>query len=137
VKTGAQFYQEDVLQGVLKPPNMTVLNIQKWVFQQDSAPAHKTKTTQEWLRRKVPAFNGAEVWPSGSKDLTACTLTVGCFGGYGCRKRHNNSDKLKRCILKAAADIPLEMGRYALAEWPERLKACFGAEGGHFRVTLL
>jgi len=45
VKTGAQVYQEDVLQGVVKPLNAIVFNGQKWVFQQDSAPAHKAKTT--------------------------------------------------------------------------------------------
>jgi len=35
VKTGARVYQEGVLQGVVKPHNMTVFNGQKWVFQQD------------------------------------------------------------------------------------------------------
>jgi hypothetical protein len=29
----------------------------------------KAKTTQEWLRRNVPAFNSAEDWLSGSPDL--------------------------------------------------------------------
>jgi len=47
VKTGGRVYQEDVLQGVVKPRNTTVFIGQKWVFQQDSAPAHKAKTTQE------------------------------------------------------------------------------------------
>jgi hypothetical protein len=35
VKTGARVYQEDVLQGVVKPLNTTVFSGQKWVFQQD------------------------------------------------------------------------------------------------------
>jgi len=34
--------------------------------------------------------------------------------------------------VKAAAEIPLETVRAAIAEWSERLKACFKAEGGHF-----
>jgi len=34
--------------------------------------------------------------------------------------------------MKATADIRLETVRAAIAEWPERLKACVGAEGGHF-----
>jgi inhibitor of nuclear factor kappa-B kinase subunit alpha len=46
VKTGPRVYQEDMLQGVVKPRNTTVVSRQKWVFQQDSAPAHKTKTIQ-------------------------------------------------------------------------------------------
>jgi hypothetical protein len=36
--------------------------------------------------------------------------------------------------MKAAAEIPLEMMRAVIAEWPERLKACIGAEGGHFEL---
>jgi inhibitor of nuclear factor kappa-B kinase subunit alpha len=68
VKTGAQVYQEDVLQGVVKPLNTNVFSGQKWVFQQDSAPAHKTKMTQEWLRTNIPAFMSAEDWPLGSPD---------------------------------------------------------------------
>jgi len=49
-----------------------------------------------------------------------------------CRKHRNNLDSLKRSLLKAAAEIPLEMVRTAKAEWLEHLKACAWAEGGHF-----
>ena len=69
VETGARVYQEDVLQGVVKPLNTTVFNNQKWVFQQDSAPTHMARTTREWLRRHVPTFISAEDWTSGSLDL--------------------------------------------------------------------
>jgi len=64
-----QSVSRNLLQGVVKPLNTNLFNGQKWVFQQDSAPAHKAKTTQEWLRRHVPAFINAEDWPSGSPDL--------------------------------------------------------------------
>ena len=42
---------------------------QEWVFQQDSAPAHNAKTTQEWLRKNPMAFISVENWSSGSADL--------------------------------------------------------------------
>jgi hypothetical protein len=45
------------------------------------------------------------------------------------RKRHNNLESLKRSLVKAAAEIPLETVCAARAEWPERLKACVEAEG--------
>ena len=44
-ETGAKVYQEDMLQGVVKQLNMIIFSGQEWVFQQDSAPAHKAKTT--------------------------------------------------------------------------------------------
>jgi len=41
-------------------------------------------------------------------------------------------ESLRRTLLKAAAEIHLETKRAATAEWPEHLKACVEAEGGHF-----
>jgi len=133
VKTGAGVYQEDVLQGVVKPLYTTVFIGQKWVFQQDSAAANKAKTTQEWLRRNVPSFISAEDWLSGSPDLNPLDYKLwAVLEDKTCRKCHNNLDSLKRSLMKAAAEIPLETVRASIAEWPERLKACVGAESGHF-----
>jgi hypothetical protein len=67
--TGVRLYQEDVLQGVVKQLNMTIFRGQKWVFKQDSISPQKAKTTQVWLRRKLPAFIRAENWLLGSADL--------------------------------------------------------------------
>jgi inhibitor of nuclear factor kappa-B kinase subunit alpha len=46
-QTGARVYQEDLLKRVVKPLNTTVFSGQKWVFQQNSAPAHKSKKNQK------------------------------------------------------------------------------------------
>ena len=117
VKSGARVYQEGMLQRVVKPLNTTVLNGQNWVFQQDSAPAHKTKTTQEWLRRNVPAFISAENWPSGSPDLSPLDYELwAVLEDMACRKRHNNLNSLKRSLVKTVAEIPLETARAVIAE---------------------
>ena len=47
VKTKAKNYQEDILEGVVKPLNQTLFASDSWVFQQDDAPAHKARTTQQ------------------------------------------------------------------------------------------
>jgi inhibitor of nuclear factor kappa-B kinase subunit alpha len=126
-------YQEDVLQGVVKPLNMIVLSGQRWAFQQDSAPAHKAKMTQEWLWRNVPAYINAEVWPSGSPDLNPLDYKLwAVLEDMACRKCHNNLDSLKRSLVKTVAEIPLETVHAAIADWPKHLKACVGAEGSHF-----
>jgi hypothetical protein len=49
-----------------------------------------------------------------------------------CWKHHNNLESLRRSIVKAAAESPLETERATTAEWPEHLKACIKAQGGHF-----
>jgi len=76
-ETGVWVYQEDVLQGVVKHLNMTFFSGQEWVFQQDSVPAPKAKTTQEWLRRNLPAFISAENWLSGSAVSQPWTINWG------------------------------------------------------------
>ena len=135
VKTGAQVYQEDVLQAVVKPLNTAIFSGQKWVFQQDSAPAHKAKMTQELLWRNVLAFISAEDWHSGSPDLNPLDYKLwAVLEGMACQKRQNNLDSLKRYCVKGAAEIPLEMVCAMIAEWLGRLKACVRAEGGHFEL---
>lgn len=69
VKTSAKVYQEDVLNSLVKPLNESLFKDLHWVFQQDSAPAHKARTTQEWLKNSLPEFIAAEDWPFGSPDL--------------------------------------------------------------------
>ncbi|CAK1594830.1 unnamed protein product [Parnassius mnemosyne] len=40
-----------------------------WVFQQDSAPALRAKSTQDWLAAREIDFIRHEDWPSSSPDL--------------------------------------------------------------------
>jgi len=114
----------------VKPLNITVFNGQKLVSQQDSAPAHMAKTTQEWLQRHVPAFISTEDRPSGSPDLNPLDYKLwAVLEDVTCGKHHNNLESLRRSLVKAAAEILLETVCAATAEWPEHLKACVGAEG--------
>jgi hypothetical protein len=48
---------------------MTFFTGQEWVFQQDSVPALKAKTTRKWLGRKPLALISPKNWLSRSADL--------------------------------------------------------------------
>jgi len=48
------------------------------------------------------------------------------------KKHHNSLDSLRRSLVKAVAEIPLETERAANAGWLECLKACVEALNGHF-----
>ena len=103
---------------------MTLFSGQEWVFQHDSVPAQKTKTTQEWLRRNLLVFISAENWLSGCADLRPLDnkqWTV--LEDMACRRRHNSLESLRRSLVKEAAEITLETVCAATAEWPEGLKA--------------
>ena len=62
---------------------------------------------------------------------------MGCFEGCGLSRHHNNLDSSKRSLVKAAAEIPKEAAHAAIAEWPERPKACVEAEGGHLSDIII
>jgi len=100
MKTGAQVYQEDVLQEVVKPLSITLFSGQEWVFQQDSANAQKAKTTPEWLRRNLLAFISAEDWPSGSPDLKPLDYKLwAVLEDTACRKCRNSLESLRRSLV--------------------------------------
>jgi len=99
VKTGAQVYQEDMLQEIVKTLSRTLFSGQEWVLQQDSAPAHKAKTTQEWLERNVPAFISTRDWPFGSPDLRPLDYKLwAVLEHMVCRKSHN-LESLRRPLI--------------------------------------
>ena len=111
-------YQEDMLQGVVKPLNLNLFSGQEWVFQQDSATAHNSKTTEEWLRRNILVFVNAENWPSGSPDLNPLDRKLwAVLKDMACQKNHNNLESLKRSYVQAAAEIPLETVCVCVCVW--------------------
>ena len=40
-----------------------------FVFQQDSAPAHRSRDTVQLLQQETPAFISPDLWPPNSPDL--------------------------------------------------------------------
>ena len=76
-------------------------------------------------------LSAPRIGPRGSPDLNPLDYKLcAVLEDMACSKHHNNLDSLKRSLMKAVAEIPLEMARAAIAEWPERLEACIGAESG-------
>ncbi|XP_054710993.1 uncharacterized protein LOC129220586 [Uloborus diversus] len=57
-----------VLETVVKPWMDMVAAGRDYVFQQDSAPAHKSRNTQAWLHSNVPYHWTPDLWPPSSPD---------------------------------------------------------------------
>jgi len=133
VKTNARVYKQDVLEPIVKDLSNTMFHNEQWSFQQDSAPAHKARTSQEWLGLNVPDFIATADWPSASPDLNPLDYKLwSVLEGIVCKKRHPTIASLKRALLAAVADFPIDVVRAAIDEWPGRLRACVAAKGGHF-----
>jgi len=107
---------------------MLFFSSQEWVFQWESVPAQKAKTTQDWLRRNLLVFISAENWLLGSADIiTLDNKLWAVLEDKVCQKCHNSLKSLRRFLVKTAAEIPLVMERAVTAEWPERIKVCVKA----------
>lgn len=133
VKTNAVVYQNTVLTNLVEPVSHIMFNNKHWVFQQDSAPAHRAKSTQDWLAAREIDFIRHEDWPSSSPDLNPLDYKIWQhLEEKACSKPHPNLESLKTSLIKAAADIDMDLVRAAIDDWPRRLKACIQNHGGHF-----
>lgn len=133
VKTSAKVYQDTVLTNIVKPLSHTMFLNQHWVYQQDSAPAHKAKSTQAWLASNKIDFIRHEDWPSSSPDLNPLDYKIWQYlEEKVCSKPHANLDSLKKSLATAVANIDMKVVRESIDDWPRRLQACVDNYGGHF-----
>lgn len=96
VKINQHIYREQVLEAGLLPWARKQFGSEPWTFQQDSAPSHKAKGTQNWLKKNVPKFIAHEDWPSPSPDLNPLDYCVwGILQAKACAKKHTSLESLK------------------------------------------
>jgi hypothetical protein len=68
-----QYNYLEMLKDWFWPKHQRTARYKKYYFQQDGAPAHTAKVTQEWLKSKFGAkFIDKQMWPPRSPDLNPC-----------------------------------------------------------------
>ena len=68
VKVNGQYYRDVVLSQQMLPAIKHIAG-DAFVFQQDSAPAHRARDTIQLLQQETPDFIGRDLWPPNSPDL--------------------------------------------------------------------
>ena len=68
-KVNTALYAEEILESSVKPWAESFFGNKKWTFQQNGAPAHTSKKSQEWCRANFPDFIPKDEWPANSPDL--------------------------------------------------------------------
>ncbi len=132
VKMLAKVYQR-MFKNVVKFLNSALFQNRPWVFQQDSAPGCKAKSTRTWLEGNVPAFICAENWPSSSPNLNPLDYrTWQLLVEKACAKAHHTVEALRVSIKKAAAKIPLQTLCTCIDEFPDHLRPCITVAGEYF-----
>jgi len=136
-KINGDYYRNTVLTQMLLPDIRHVSGTEFFVFQQDSAPAHRAKDTVALLKTETPDFIPPTLWPPNSPDLNPvdyCVWSVLQERVY--RTKVDNVVDLKQRIVAEWAALDHSVIASAIAQWRLRLRACVRAGGGHFEHCL-
>jgi len=129
-----------------------------FIFQQDSAPAHRARDTIELLRRTTPDlffsidsaphttellrltttdFIEPDMWPSNSPDFNPVDYAIwSVIQQRVYQSGVHDIDELRQRLLHVWQGLEQSLIDDAVDQWPTRLCACVRANGGHFEHTL-
>ena len=106
----------DVLKSVMIPWCNYVAGGSPWMWQQDSAPAHKSKETQRWLQECLNPLDHCH-W-SYVENISNMTP-------------HNTKVSLIAAIHLVFAELPPALVEKACSQFRIRIEAVIEAEGGY------
>ena len=120
------------LETKVKPWIESVTGDSPYVFQQDSAPAHTARRTQEWCQGNLRMVWTKDFWPPNSPDLNPMdyylwSVVEGKVNEHPVPSR----DALKRKITEVMKKMDQEEVARACACFRPRLEKVIDAEGGH------
>jgi len=108
-----------------------------FIFQQDSAPAHRARDTIELLRHETQDFIGSYVWPANSPDLNPVDYMIwGLIQELVYQTAIQDTDDLKQRLTSDWAELIQRVVDKAIEQWQPRLRACIRAKGQHFEQLL-
>ena len=106
-----------------------------YVWQQDSAPGHKAKTTQKWCEENLAEFWPWTMWPPSSPDCNP--LDYGIWGAVerkACATPHPNVNSLKAAVEEEWSIMTEDFIVKTCKAFRPRIEAMIKAEGNHFEV---
>uniref|UniRef100_A0A8R1EQS3 DDE_3 domain-containing protein n=1 Tax=Caenorhabditis japonica TaxID=281687 RepID=A0A8R1EQS3_CAEJA len=133
VKISPEYYIEQILESEVLPWSHFHFGNRDWIFQQDGAPAHRAKSTQQWCEANFSGSINAAEWPSSSPDLNPMDFAVwGYLTQQVATKNYANLEalSLKTSLKKAWDDLDVGYLRAVIDSYPKRLRAVIAAKGG-------
>ena len=101
------------------------------VWQQDSAPAHKSKEAQAWLHKECYNFVTISHCPS-SPDLNLLDYFIRSYvENITNVMSHNTKTRLIATIHRVFAELPPELVEKACSQFRIRIEAAIDVEGGY------
>ena len=135
MKINGAYYRDVLLQQKLLPSIRHVAG-NAYVFQQDSAPAHRARETVELLRRETPDFIQPDFWPPNSPDLNPVDYKIWATIQQRIYQTKIHTVELKQRLIDVWCGLEQNVIDTAIDQWRKRLRACVRAKGGHFEHRL-
>ena len=122
----------DVLKSVVIPRCNQVDGSRPWLWQQDSAPAHKSKETHAWLQKEcydfVPCFHCPPTFP----DVNPLDYFIWSYVEYITNMpSHNTKAMLIAAIRRVFTELPPALVEKACSQFWIRIEAVIEAGGGY------
>ena len=136
-KINADYYLTNLLPNLID--DCELLMNDKFIFQQDGAPAHTARRTQEWLSLECPDFIDKDEWPPNSPDLNPLDFYVWGAMLQMYQKftpKPTSKDELKAVLVQIWNDLPMRSIKKAVVSFRKRLQMCIEAEGRHIENLL-
>ena len=122
----------NMLKSVVTPRCNQVAGGRPWVWQQDSAPAHKSKETQAWLQKDCYDFIPFSYWLPSSPALNPLDYFVWSYvENITNMTSHNTKASLIAAIHRVLAELPPALVEKACSQFRIRNEAVIEAEGGY------
>jgi len=135
VKVNVAYYRDVLLKQQMLPAIRRMSG--DFIFQQDSAPAHRARDTIQLLRRETPDFIGPDLWPANSPDLNPVDYRIwGLIQERVYQTAIQDIDDLKQRLTCVWAELKQSVVDKAIEQWRPRLRACVRAKGQHFEQLL-
>jgi hypothetical protein len=101
-------------------------------FQQDRAPTHNSKATQDWYQENLPEFWLKEVWSTSSPDCNPFDYYVWSVRERDVNKPpHNTAASLVAKITEVMVNLPRDTVAKTCRRFCQRIEAVVEA-GGDF-----
>ena len=105
----------------------------KFVYMQDSAPAHTAKKTLAFLQQEKVDFWSPDIWPPNSPDLNPMEYSIWNLTNQGTGNERPSSVKaLKRMVNHSWKNMDPEKIRAACRRFRSRLQRCVAEKGSYF-----